>query len=145
MGVPVYKVPSFEIVEHNLLRRIAQTGKPVILSTGMATRTEIQEALDVVHSEGLKQVALLKCTSAYPAPFEEMNLKTIPDLAESFGVVSGLSDHSSGIVAPIVAAALGASVIEKHLILDKAVQGPDSHFSIDPKQFSEMVEAVRAG
>jgi len=142
MNVPVYKIASFEIVHLPLIRKVAQTGKPVILSTGMATQSEIGEAVEILRQHGSPMV-LLKCTSAYPALPEEMNLSTIPDLAKAFRVPVGLSDHTMDIAVPVAAVALGACVVEKHLTLSRAVPGPDSAFSLEPKEFEEMVEAVR--
>lgn len=143
LNVPVYKVPSFEIVDLGLLRSIARTGKPVILSTGMATIAEVDEAVQTLRDEGCEQIALLKCTSAYPAPAREANLRTIPHLAETFEVVSGLSDHTLGTAVPVAAVCLGASIIEKHFTLDRSVEGPDSPFSLEPAEFKKMVEEVR--
>lgn len=143
LGVPAYKVASFEIVDLPLLRRIGRTGKPVILSTGMATLAEIDEAVRTLREAGATQIALLKCTSAYPSPPEDMNLRTIPHLREAFGVPVGLSDHTLGIAVPVAAATLGACIIEKHFTLSRADGGPDSAFSLEPKEFRAMVEAVR--
>lgn len=143
MGVPAYKVASFEIVDMPLLRRIAQTGKPMILSTGMASLAEIDEAVRTARDAGATEIALLKCTSAYPAPPEEMNLRTIPHLAQAFGVPVGLSDHSLGIAVPVAAVALGACIVEKHLTLSRELPGPDSAFSLEPGEFRAMVSAVR--
>lgn len=143
MDVPAYKVASFENVDLPLLRRVARTCKPVIISTGMATLAEIDEAVRTVHEAGGSQLALLKCTSAYPAPPEEMNLKTIPHLAETFGVPVGLSDHSMDLAVPVAAVTLGACIIEKHLTLSRKVSGPDSAFSLEPHEFKAMVQAVR--
>lgn len=143
MGVPVYKVASFELVDIPLLRKIAQTGEPIIMSTGMATLAEIDEAVSAIREAGGNQLALLKCTSAYPALPEEMNLRTIPHLAEAFGVPIGLSDHTFGIAVPVAAVALGACIIEKHFTLSRQNPGPDSAFSLEPHEFKEMVEAIR--
>jgi N-acetylneuraminate synthase len=143
MGVPAHKVASFEIVDLPLIERIARTGKPMILSTGMAALAEIDEAVQTARAAGAREIALLKCNSAYPSPPEEMNLRTIPHLAQAFDVVVGLSDHTLGIAAAVAAAALGASIIEKHLTLSRATPGPDSAFSIEPHEFRAMVEAVR--
>jgi pseudaminic acid synthase len=143
MGVPAHKVASFEIVDLPLIARIARTGKPMILSTGMATLGEIDEAVETARAAGAHEIALLKCSSAYPAPPEEMNLRTIPHLAQAFDVVVGLSDHTLGIAAAVAAVALGASVIEKHLTLSRATPSPDSAFSLEPHEFRAMVEAVR--
>jgi len=143
MGVPVHKVASFELVDLPLIQRMARTGKPLIMSTGMASAEEIEEALQTARAAGAKQIALLKCTSAYPAPSEEMNLRTIPEMARQFGVPVGLSDHTMEIAAPVAAVALGACIIEKHLTLSRATPGPDSGFSLEPHEFKAMVEAVR--
>jgi pseudaminic acid synthase len=143
MQVPAYKVASFEIVDFPLLRKMAQTGKPIIMSTGMASLAEIDEAVQVVRKAGGGPLALLKCVSAYPAPAEEMNLRTIPHLAETFGVPAGLSDHTMSLAVPVAAVALGACIIEKHLTLSRALPGPDSAFSLEPDEFKAMVEAVR--
>ncbi|MBM4158765.1 MAG: pseudaminic acid synthase [Ignavibacteria bacterium] len=143
LGNPIYKVASFEIQDLPLIEYIASKGKPVIISTGIAELKDIELAIAACKNTGNRDVALLKCTSAYPAPFEEANLKTIPDLAEKFGVVSGLSDHTLGISVPIAAAALGAKIIEKHFILDRKLGGPDSAFSLEPHEFKTMVNAIR--
>lgn len=143
MGVPAYKVASFEIVDLPLIRRVARTGKPMILSTGMATLAEIDEAVHAAREAGAGAIALLKCTSAYPAPPEEMNLRTIPHLAEAFGVPVGLSDHTLGIAVPVAAVSLGACIVEKHFTLARSVPGPDSAFSLEPHEFAHMVQAIR--
>jgi N-acetylneuraminate synthase len=143
MQVPAHKVASFEIVDIPLLKKIGATGKPVIMSTGMASLTEIDEAVASLRRAGTRDIALLKCTSAYPAPFEEMNLRTIPNLAETFGVAAGLSDHSLGSEVAVAAVALGACIIEKHFTLSRADGGPDSAFSMEPGEFAAMVRAVR--
>jgi N-acetylneuraminate synthase len=143
MGVPAHKVASFELVDLPLIQRMARTGKPLIMSTGMASVEEIEEALQTARQAGATQIALLKCTSAYPAPAEEMNLRTIPEMARRFGVPVGLSDHTMGIAAPVAAVALGACILEKHLTLSRATPGPDSGFSLEPQEFKTMVEAVR--
>jgi N-acetylneuraminate synthase len=144
LNVPVHKIASFELVDIPLIRKVAATGKPMIISTGMATVDEIREAMDVARGTGAKQIALLKCTSAYPARPDEMNLRTLPDMAERFDVVVGLSDHTLGIAVPVAAAALGACIVEKHFTLSRGIRGPDSAFSLEPKEFKEMVEAIRA-
>jgi pseudaminic acid synthase len=143
MGVPAHKVASFELVDIPLIQKMARTGKPLIMSTGMASVEEIEEALRSACGAGAMQIALLKCTSAYPAPAEEMNLRTIPEMAQRFGVPVGLSDHTMGIAAPVAAVVLGACIIEKHLTLSRATPGPDSGFSLEPHEFKAMVEAVR--
>jgi len=143
LDVPVYKVASFELVDLPLLRKVAQTGKPIILSTGMATLAEIDEAVRTIREAGGEQLALLKCTSAYPAPPEEMDLRTIPHLGEAFGVPTGLSDHTLGIAVPVAAVALGACIVEKHFTLSRDEPGPDSAFSMEPHEFKAMVQTVR--
>jgi pseudaminic acid synthase len=143
MNVPAYKIASFEIVDLPLIRYIAEKGKPIILSTGMATLAEIDDAVRTIRETGNDQIALLKCTSAYPAPPEEMNLRTIPHLAEAFGVPVGLSDHTLGIATSVAAVALGACIIEKHFTLSRNDPGPDSAFSLEPSEFKAMVDAVR--
>jgi N-acetylneuraminate synthase len=144
MQVPAYKIASFELVDVPLLRRVARTGMPVILSTGMATLGEIGEAVHVLRSAGCRQLALLKCTSAYPATADEMNLRTITHLAQVFDVPVGLSDHSLEPAVPVAAVALGACIIEKHLTLSRARGGPDTAFSLEPDEFARMVRSVRA-
>jgi pseudaminic acid synthase len=143
MNVPAHKVASFELVDLPLIQKMAATGKPLIMSTGMATVEEIEEAVTTARRAGATQIALLKCTSAYPAPAEEMNLRTIPELARRFDVPVGLSDHTMGIAVPVAAVSLGACIIEKHLTLSRAVRGPDSAFSLEPEEFKAMVEGVR--
>jgi N-acetylneuraminate synthase len=143
MNVPVYKIASFELVDLPLLRRIAATGKPIIMSTGMATLAEIEESVQVIRNAGNHQLVLLKCTSAYPSPPEEINLRTIPHLSQAFGVPVGLSDHTLGIAVPTAAVAMGACVIEKHFTLSRNKPGPDSAFSLEPDEFKAMVNAVR--
>jgi len=143
MGVPIHKVASFEIVDIPLIEKMAQTGKPLIISTGMATLAEIEDAVQAARNAGATQIALLKCTSAYPAPPEEMNLRTIPHLAQAFNVPAGLSDHTLGIAVPVAAAALGACIVEKHFTLSRDAPGPDSAFSLEPREFKTMVDAIR--
>jgi len=138
-----HKVSSFELVDIPLLRRIGQTGKPVIMSTGMATYEEIQEGIEALRGGGCPEITLLKCTSAYPAAPADANLSTIPDMADKFGCPVGLSDHTLGIVVPVAAVALGARLIEKHLTLSRADGGPDAAFSLEPTEFKAMVDAVR--
>jgi len=143
MDVPAYKVASFEITDMPLIEYIASKGKPVIISTGIATLADMEEAVNVCKKMGNNQIALLKCTSAYPAPLEEVNLRTIPNMADTFNTIVGLSDHTLGISAPIASVALGAKIIEKHFILNRDLGGPDGAFSMEPDEFRLMVDAVR--
>ena len=143
LHVPAYKIASFENVDLPLIRKIARTGKPVILSTGMATLAEIEEAIRSFEDAGGKELLLLKCTSSYPAAPEEMNLRTIPHLTETFNVPVGLSDHSMNVAVAVAGVTLGACAIEKHLTLSREQTGPDSSFSLEPDEFKEMVLAVR--
>jgi N-acetylneuraminate synthase len=143
MGVPAYKLASFELVDLPLIQKMARTGKPLIMSTGMATQEEIDEALQATRSSGATQIALLKCTSAYPAAPDDMNLRTIPELSRRCGVPVGLSDHTMGTAVAVTAIALGACIVEKHLTLSRSQPGPDSAFSLEPREFREMVDAVR--
>ncbi|MBM4134042.1 MAG: pseudaminic acid synthase [Nitrospira sp.] len=143
LRVPAYKVASFELVDIPLIERIARTGKPIILSTGMAGLDEIGEAVAAARDAGATQVALLKCTSAYPAPPDEMNLAAIPILAMRFGVPVGLSDHSLDPAVPVAAVALGAAIVEKHLILSRTEGGPDAAFSLEPDEFRDVTRAIR--
>ena len=143
LGVPVYKIASFEITDIPLIEYIASKKKPLILSTGIAAMEDIELALDACHRMGNHDIALLKCTSSYPAPIEEANMKMVRDFKERFNVIPGLSDHTMGLTVPVVATAFGAKIIEKHFILDRAVGGPDASFSLNEEEFSEMVEAVR--
>jgi pseudaminic acid synthase len=143
MNVPAHKIASFELVDTELLKKVAATGKPVIMSTGMASFEEIDEAVQILRANGCRQLALLKCTSAYPSLPEEMNLRTIPHMVESFGLPVGLSDHTLGTAVPAAGVALGACIIEKHLTLRRGDGGPDSAFSLEPEEFREMVDAVR--
>ena len=143
MDVPAHKLASFELVDLPLIRIMARSGKPLIMSTGMATVEEIEEAVRTARENGAEQIALLKCTSAYPAAPEEMNLRTVPELSRRFCVPAGLSDHTMGIAVPVAAVALGACVIEKHITLSRSASGPDSAFSLEPPEFKAMVDAVR--
>lgn len=138
-----YKIASFEITDYELIRYTASKMKPIIISTGIATIDEIQDAVDICRNVGNDEIILLKCTSSYPAPLKEANLNMIQSLAQTFSVISGFSDHTLGSVAPIVAVTLGAKIIEKHFILDKSIGGADAAFSMDKKEFSEMVKAIR--
>ena len=143
INVPAYKIASFEITDIPLIEYVASKGKPVIISTGIATLSGIEEAVNACKRVGNNQIALLKCTSAYPAPLEEVNLNTIPNLADTFKTAVGLSDHTLGISVPIASVALGACIIEKHLTLDRSLGGPDAAFSLEPEEFKVMVESVR--
>lgn len=143
MAVPAYKIASFEMVDLALIQCVAGMGKPLILSTGMCTLAEIEEAVTTARRAGASGIALLKCTSAYPAPAGNMNLRTLPHLAEAFAAPVGLSDHTLGITAAVTAVALGASIIEKHFTLSRQEPGPDAAFSLEPAEFRVMVDAVR--
>jgi len=138
-----YKIASYEITDYELIRYTASKGRPIIISTGIATFDEIQDAVEICRREGNNDIILLKCTSAYPSKLEDANLATIPNLSEEFDVLPGFSDHTLGITASIVATAFGAKVIEKHFILDKSIGGPDADFSLDKKEFGEMIMAIR--
>lgn len=143
MGVPAYKIASFELVDTPLIEHIARKGKPIIISTGMGSRKEIAAAVETVRLADNDQLILLKCTSAYPALPKEANLKTIPDMRTRFGVPVGLSDHTLGFCVPVAAVSLGACVIEKHFCMSRNEKGIDSAFSLEPNEFKEMAEAVR--
>ena len=143
LEVPVYKIASFEITDIPLIEYVAAKGKPVILSTGVATLDEIREAVETCRKMGNHQIAILKCTSAYPAPVEEINLRTIPDIIDRFGVVCGISDHTTGINISIASVPLGVKIIERHLILDRSIGGPDAAFSLEPAEFKTMVQGIR--
>ena len=140
---PIYKIASFEITDIPLIKYIASKHKPIILSTGIAMEEDIQLALDTIRGEGCNDITLLKCTSAYPAPIEDANLLTIPDMKQRFGVKVGLSDHTKGSVVPMAAVALGAEVVEKHFIINRNIGGPDSAFSMEAHEFKSMVESIR--
>lgn len=144
MNVPAYKIASFEMNDLQLLRKVGQTKKPVIISRGMASPEEIELALQTLREAGSTDIAVLHCVSAYPADISQMNLRTIPDIAEKFGVISGLSDHSLGTVAAVTAVALGAAIIEKHVTFSRDEGGPDADFSLEPSELKEMVQSVRA-
>ena len=143
LSVPAYKIASFEITDIPLIEYIASKRKPIIISTGIATIEDIELALDACKRMNNNQIALLKCTSSYPAPIEEANLSMIKDMSKRFGVITGLSDHTLGATVPIAATALGAKIIEKHFILDRSIGGPDSSFSMNEPEFTEMVKAIR--
>ena len=143
LNVPAYKIASFEITDIPLIELVASKGKPVIISTGIATIEDIELAIDACHRMGNHDVAVLKCTSSYPAPIEEANMVMVKDLSKRFGVISGLSDHTLGSTVPVVATCFGAKIIEKHFILDRSIGGPDASFSMDEAEFTAMVKAVR--
>ena len=143
LNTPAYKIASFEITDIPLIELVASKGKPVIISTGIATKEDIELALDACHRMGNKNIALLKCTSSYPAPIEEANMIMVKDLAERYGVISGLSDHTIGNTVAVVATCFGAKIIEKHFILDRSIGGPDASFSMNEAEFTNMVKAVR--
>ena len=143
LNVPAYKIASFEITDIPLIEYVASKGKPIIMSTGIAETKDIELALDACRRMGNNDIALLKCTSSYPAPIEEANMCMVKDLANKFDVITGLSDHTIGSTVPIVATCFGAKIIEKHFILDRSVGGPDASFSMNESEFTEMVKAVR--
>lgn len=143
IGVEFYKIASFEIVDIPLIKYVAQTGKPIIMSTGMASLGEIEEAVKAVKSVSDSEIALLRCASAYPAISDQMNLRTMQNMAETFSVPVGLSDHSMGSLGAVIAVSLGASIIEKHFCLDRNIVTPDSSFSMTPDEFSDMVKSIR--
>ncbi|WP_323756861.1 pseudaminic acid synthase [Roseivirga sp.] len=143
LDVPAYKIASFEITDIPLIEYVASKGKPVIISTGIAEQADIELALDACRRMGNNDIALLKCTSSYPAPINEANMIMVKDLAERYGVISGLSDHTMGATVPIVATCFGAKIIEKHFILDRSIGGPDASFSMNEEEFTAMVKSVR--
>lgn len=143
MDMPAYKVASFEINDIPLIRRIARIGKPIIFATGIAYLEDIERALAVCREEGNEQAILLKCTSTYPSPYEDMNLKVIPHMAETFDCLAGLSDHSMGTAVAVASVALGAKMVEKHLTLSRSDGGPDAAFSMEPEEFRKMAEEIR--
>lgn len=143
LGVEFYKIASFELVHIPLIEYVAAKGKPIIMSTGMATLAEIDEAVTAIRRQGNNQIVLLRCASAYPAITDEMNLMTMRNMGETFGVPVGLSDHSMGSVGAVTAVALGAKVIEKHFCLDRSIENPDASFSMNPKEFAQMVKNIR--
>lgn len=143
LGVQFYKIASFELVDIPLLEYIASKNKPIIMSTGMGSLEEITEAVNAIYAAGNRQLALMKCSSAYPARREEMNLNTIPDMKKRFGIPVGLSDHSMGSFSAATAVAMGANIIEKHFCISRAIKNPDSTFSMEPQEFREMVDQVR--
>ena len=143
MGVPMYKIASFEINDIPLIRYVAQKRKPMIISTGLGDIQDIESAIDACKAAGNDDITLLKCTSQYPATLEQANLITIPDMAARFKVKVGVSDHTMGDMVPVVAVSLGARVVEKHFILDRALGGPDAAFSVEPQEFERMIKAIR--
>jgi len=143
LDVPAYKIASFEITDIPLIEYIASKGKPIIISTGIAELADIELALEACRRFGNNDIALLKCTSSYPAPINEANMIMVKDLAERFNVISGLSDHTLGATVPLVATCFGAKIIEKHFILDRSIGGPDSSFSMNEQEFTELVKAIR--
>lgn len=143
LNAPAYKIASFEITDIPLIEYVASKGKPIILSTGIAEEVDIELALDACRRMGNNDIALLKCTSSYPAPIDEANMCMVKDLAERYNVISGLSDHTMGATVPIVATIFGAKIIEKHFILDRSIGGPDASFSMNEQEFTDMVKAVR--
>lgn len=143
MDIPIYKIASFEINDIPLIRKAAQQHKPIIMSTGVASLEDIELAIETCRKEGCNDITLLKCTSEYPAPYEHINLLTIPDMAKRFGVKVGISDHTMGTIVSTAAVAVGATVVEKHFILDRTIGGPDASFSMEPNEFKEMVDAIR--
>ncbi len=143
LNVPAYKIASFEITDIPLIEYVASKGKPIVISSGIATLEDIELALDACKRMGNNNIAILKCTSSYPAPIEEANMIMVKDLAERYNVITGLSDHTMGATVPIVATCFGAKIIEKHFILDREIGGPDASFSMNEKEFTEMVISVR--
>jgi pseudaminic acid synthase len=143
LNAPAYKIASFEITDIPLIKLVASKGKPIIISTGIATIDDIELAINTCRDVGNHEIALLKCTSSYPAPVEEANMMMVKDLSDRFGVISGLSDHTIGNTVPLVATCFGAKIIEKHFIIDRSIGGPDASFSMNEQEFREMVKAVR--
>lgn len=143
LDVEFYKIASFELVDIPLIKYVASKGKPIIMSTGMSTLAEIEDAVQTVRDEGNNQIALLRCASAYPAITDEMNLLTMKNMGETFGVPVGLSDHSMGSIGAVTAVALGAKIIEKHFCLSREIENPDSSFSMNPEEFRQMVQDIR--
>jgi pseudaminic acid synthase len=144
MDIDIYKIASFEITDIPLIKYVAKQGKPIIFSTGIASIEDISLALKTIRDEGNNEIMILKCISSYPAPIEDYNLKTIKNISETFDVIAGLSDHSKGIVVPTLSVAFGTKIIEKHICLDRSLGGPDASFSLEPVEFKEMVDSVRA-
>lgn len=144
IGIEFYKIASFELVDIPLIKYVASKGKPIIMSTGMGTLGEIEDAVNAIRGQGNSQIALLKCSSAYPAISDDMNLKTMVNMAETFEVPVGLSDHSTGSLGATTAVAMGAQIVEKHFCLSREIENPDSSFSMEPKEFASMVSDIRA-
>ena len=143
LNMPAYKIASFEITDHVLIKKIAQTGKPVIISSGMASLNDLNDAITILRENGCSQIAMLKCTSAYPAKHEDANLNTIKHMIDTFNVIGGLSDHTLGIEVPIASVILGGRIIEKHFKLTENSNSEDDAFSLTPKEFKQMVDSVR--
>lgn len=143
IGMEFYKIASFELVDIPLIEYVASKGKPIIMSTGMGTLGEIDEAVEAIRRQGNNQIALLKCASAYPAITDDMNLKTMVNMAQTFGVSVGLSDHSMGALGAVTAVALGAQIIEKHFCISREIENPDSSFSMEPEEFKSMINDIR--
>ncbi len=143
MNVPAYKIASFEMTDISLIEYVASKGKPIIISTGISTLADIEEAVNACRKMGNDQIVLLKCTSSYPTPLDEVNLRTIPNMIDTFNIIVGLSDHTLSTSIPVAAAALGAKIVEKHFILDRNLGGPDAAFSMEPSEFKLMVNAIR--
>jgi N-acetylneuraminate synthase len=144
LGAPAYKIASFEAIDLPLIKYVAGTGKPMIISTGMADQTEIEEAIEAAKSGGCEELAILHCVSGYPAPIEDYNLQTIPDMTDRFGLVTGLSDHTLGNTAAIASVVLGASIIEKHFTLNRNGGGPDDSFSMEPQELIQLCKDAKA-
>jgi pseudaminic acid synthase len=144
LNAPAYKIASFEITDLPLIELVASKGKPVIISTGIATEEDIEMAIESCHKMGNFDIALLKCTSSYPAPIKEANMIMIKDFVEKYNIIAGLSDHTIGEIVPVVATSLGAKIIEKHFIIDRSIGGPDASFSMNEEEFTKMVQSVRA-
>ncbi|MAE21966.1 MAG: pseudaminic acid synthase [Pseudomonas sp.] len=144
LNTPAYKIASFEVTDLPLLKKIAQTGKPIIMSTGMANLEEIEDAVRTIKENGCKELVVLHCISSYPSPIDQANLATIPDIASKFDCLSGLSDHTMGTVVSVASIALGACVIEKHFTLDRNDKGPDSEFSLEPHELKKLCEETKA-
>jgi len=143
LGVPLFKIPSGELTNHRFLRYVAARGKPLVVSTGMATLGEVEEAVEVLRQAGAQEITLLHCTTAYPAPYEEVNLRAMLTLKQAFGLPVGYSDHTPGIEVAVAAVALGACVVEKHFTLDRRMEGPDHRASLEPQELAAMVGAIR--